>query len=131
MTTSPCTPADLRLLANIAYLAGKMRWQDEAESLYGALAPVVQSQPDLYFAWLAARCEFGNLDGARELMLRLEALPDAPADLVLMARCYLQCCANLPDWVDTARRVVRGGPEAFGYETARALLEEHDRRCVR
>jgi hypothetical protein len=131
MTTTAWMPSDLRLLGNIAYLATKMRWQDEGEALYGALAPVVQSQADLYFAWLAARCEFGDIEGACALMDRLERLPGAPADLLLMARCYLQCCCNAPEWVDTARRVVRGGPEHFGYDTARAMLDEHDRRCTR
>ena len=131
MQSSPCTPSDLRLLGKVAYLAAKMRWQEEAETVFDALVPVVENPADVLFAWLAARCDFGDLQGACQLMARLEALNGVPADLVLMARCYLQCCGNAPEWVDTARHVVRGGPDAFGYETARAMLDEHDRRCVR
>ena len=126
MTDIPCDSSHLRLLGNIAFLAVKMRWEDEAETIFGALAEVVETKADLYFAWLGARCELGDLAGASELMARLEALPDAPADRVLMARCYLQCCCNAPEWVDNARHVVRGGPDAFGYETAQAMLEEYD-----
>lgn len=126
-----CSAADLRLLGNVAVLACKMRWQEEAETLFGALAPVVENRAEVTFAWLAARCQFGDLPGACELMARLEASGDSPADLLLMARCYLQCSGNAPEWVDTARHVVRGGPDAFGYETALAMLDEHHRRCVR
>ena len=126
MTDIACDAPQLRLLGNIAFLAAKMRWRDEAETIYGALSDVVETKADLYFAWLAARCELGDLAGACEVMARMEILPGAPADMVLMARCYLQCCGNAPEWVDSARRVVRGGPDAFGYETALAMLEEHD-----
>jgi hypothetical protein len=131
MTEHLCTTAELRLLGNIAFLATKMRWQDEAESIHAALAGAVESKAELCFAWLASRCELGDLDGACELMARLERLPDVKADMVLMARCYLQCCGNAPEWVDSARRVVRAGPDSFGYETARAMLEEHDLQGVR
>jgi hypothetical protein len=126
MTDIPCDSAHLRLLGNIAFVAAKMQWQDEAEAIYGALAPVVETKVELYFAWMGARCELGDMAGACELMARLESLPDAPADMLLMARCYVQCCGNAPEWVDSARRVVQGGPDAFGYETALAMLEEHD-----
>lgn len=128
MTGIPYDPSHLRLLGNIAFMATKMRWQDEAETIYGALEPVVETKAELYFAWLGARCEFGDMAGAFDLMARLESLPDAPADMVQMARCYLQCCIDAPEWVDTAHHVVRGGPDAFGYETAQAMLKEHDLR---
>lgn len=131
MTEMPCKPSDLRLLGNIAFLATKMHWRDEADEIYGALAPVVESKADLLFAWLGARCELNDLEGACEVMARLESLPDAPADMVLMARCYLQCCGNIPEWVENTRRLVREGPRTFGYETACAMLEEHDLRCRR
>src|SRR5438132_13847900 len=124
MTDIPCDSSHLRLLGNIAFVAAKMHWQDEAEAIYAALAPVVETKGELYFAWLGARCELGDLAGACEVMAWLESLPDAPADMVLMARCYLQCCGNAPECVDSARRVVRGGPHASGDETAAALLDE-------
>ena len=128
MNDIPCDSSHLRLLGNIAFLAAKMQWRDEAETIYSALSEVVETKADLYFAWLGARCELGDVAGACELMARLESLPDAPADMVLMARCYLQCCGDAPEWVDSARHVTRGGPGAFGYETAQAMLDEHNRQ---
>lgn len=131
MTEPLCYPSDVRLLGNIGFLATKMQWREEAETIYRALESSVHTKAELYFTWLSARCEFGDLDGACEVMARLESLPGVPSDMVAMARCYLQCCANAPEWVDNARRIVRAGPDAFGYETARAMLEEHDLRNVR
>jgi hypothetical protein len=118
-----CQPPDLRLLTHIGYLAMKMKWAEEGEAIFTALIEVVQSKVELYFTWLVARCELNNMSGASELMARLEQLK-APADMLLMARCYIECCSDSPQWTVTAKKIVQGGPGTFGYDTACSMLDQ-------
>ena len=123
MTQPICQPSDLRLLTHIGYLAMKMKWSEEGEAIYNALAEVVQSKAELYFTWLVARCEVNDMPGASELLARLQEIK-APADMQLMARCYVECCSALPQWTATAKKIVQGGPGTFGYETACSMLDQ-------
>jgi len=125
MDSPVCQPSDLRLLGNIAFLAARMRWREESDRIFEALADVVETKADLLFAWMSARCETGDLPGAGEVLARMEKLPADAAEIVMMARCYFLCCCNSPEWVDIARRVTRTGPQTFGYGTASAMLTEH------
>lgn len=118
-----CKPSDLRLLTHIGYVAMKMKWAEEGEAIFSALIEVVQSKVELCFTWLVARCELNDMSGASELMTRLEQLK-APADMLLMARCYIECCSDLPAWTTTAKKIVQGGPGTFGYETACSMLDQ-------
>lgn len=121
-----CESSDLRLLANVAYLAAKMRWSDESDQLYEAIAEVTQTPAEVLFAWISARCETGDHDGARELLERLLALPQTTpeaAEMAEMAQCCVACASDAADWVNRARAIVARGPACFGYETAQAMLD--------
>jgi hypothetical protein len=126
MKSALCEPSDLRLLANIAFLASRMRWQEESDKIFDALADSVETKADLLFAWLSARCSTGDMSGAGAVLSRMEALPPDAAEIVMMARCYFLCCCHSPEWVEIARRVTRAGPQAFGYAAADAMLAEHE-----
>lgn len=128
MSDALCEVADLRLLGNIAFLAARMRWQEESDAIFGALVDQVQTKAELMFAWMSARCEAGDMAGAGRVLARMEALAPQAGEIVIMARCYFLCCCQSPEWVDIARHVLRAGPQAFGYETAGAMLAEHDTR---
>jgi hypothetical protein len=123
MNPSSYKPADLRLLTHIGYLAMKMKWAEEGEAIFGALIEVVQSKAELYFTWLVARCELNDMPGASELLVTLQKI-EAPADMLLMARCYVECCSDRPEWTATAKKVVQSGPGTFGYETACSMLDQ-------
>jgi hypothetical protein len=109
MNPSNYKPADLRLLTHIGYLAMKMKWAEEGEAIFGALIEVVQSKAELYFTWLVARCELNDMPGASELLVTLQKI-EAPADMLLMARCYVECCSGPPQ----PRRSCRAVPGPSG-----------------
>ena len=128
MKSAVCPPSDLRLLANVAFLAARMRWHEESDKIFDALLDVVETKADLLFTWLSARCEAGDMAGAGAVLARMDQLPPEAAEIVMMARCYFLCCCHSPEWVEIARRVTRAGPQAFGYATAGAMLAENEAR---
>ena len=129
IASSPlCDSPDLRLLANVAFLAVKMRWQDEADEIFAAVADASVTPWEVVFAWLVARCDLGDGDGAADLLERLRGFDATRPGMVPMAECCVAAACGSPDWVAKAQRIVRAGPTAFGHETAQAMLSEHDAR---
>lgn len=119
-----CDATDLRLLANVAFLAVKMRWQEEADEIFAAVADASATPWEVVFAWIAGRCELGDGEGAAELLERLRGLAGARVGMVPMAECCVAAACGSPQWVAQAQRIVRAGPGTFGYETAQAMLSE-------
>jgi hypothetical protein len=123
-----CDGTDLRLLANVAFLAVKMRWQEEADEIFAAVADASATPWEVVFAWIAGRCELGDGEGAAELLERLRGCDAARAGMVPMAECCVAAACGSPEWMVLAQRIVRAGPGAFGYETAQAMLSEQGTR---